>query len=204
MGEKFTLNEHNLNVRVTHNKTNGTYTAAWGSHTTQTAHSGAGALRMLADEWEILSLHGAANEQLENYRKTPDILCKYCHAPIFFAVLASSKYLAFDIEPVAGDQLTEEDRTATFPRTVVTSRGQKPLAVFHWGATARTPQYIPHPQTCGGTLPPPESPPLRERWEQNRAVQQEQSAAATRRAVAGLRNIRDEIAGGAFDANDGV
>lgn len=195
MGDKLTLNKHNLNIQVTHNKATGEWTASWGSYCTQVAFSAASALRLLAEEFESKSLHGSAEEALIQYRKKPDIFCKYCHAPIFFAVLNSGKYLAFDTEPVEGADLGDEDRGAVFPRTAQTLRGPKPLAVFRWGSVAHGPVFIPHPQTCGDNVIAPTTPCLLDRWTRNRTVSAEKRA----QVIAGLRNIKADIEQGALN-----
>ena len=185
---------HTFYIKVTHNKDTGEYTATWGTKTTQTAFSAATALRMLADEFDALDVLGSGEERLRQYSKTPDILCKYCKAPIFFAVLTSGKYLAFDTEPVEGGEMGILDRCATFPKSGQTRRGPKPLASFNTGPR-KGPVFVPHPNTCGGTVMPPTCAPLLERWTQNRTVTQ----AHVDRAIAGLRHIRQEIAEGALD-----
>lgn len=192
MGET-TITQRNINIKVVHNS-DGTYTASWGSSTGQTAFSAATALRMLADEFDALGTHGSNEEHLRHYRVMPDTRCKYCKAPIFFAVVPSGKWLAFDPDPVEG-KLESTERVASFPRHIQTSRGLAPSVKWHFGNSAKIPTFVPHPQTCGDNVTAPASEPLRVRWEKNRTVTQ----ARVDRAIAGLRSIRAEIGQGVLD-----
>ena len=186
MGEKLTLNEKNYNVKLTRSP-KGEWTASWGSRLYGTGLSGPTALRRLADALEEDIRFGAADELLSQYKMDPDVLCKYCHAPIFFAVLSSGKFLAFDIEPINGEDAAGE-RVATFPRKAHTTRGPKLQArfQFEWsGETLKGPVYVPHPVTCGDTVAEPACEVLKARWVANRTVSEERRMSV----IEGLRRI---------------
>lgn len=199
MGEKLKLNERNYNIRLSHDQDKGEWTASWGQRWSASGGSGPTALRRLADLLESDRRFGAADELLQQYLMKPDVLCKYCHAPIFFAVLTSGKYLAFDVEPLDGSTYLDAegasmDRCAHFPRTVYTNRGKKPEAAFCFDPR-KGPVYVPHPVTCGDSVTEPGHQALKARWVANRIVSDEHR----RRVIAGLRQFKADIEHGELD-----
>lgn len=194
MGEEITLNEKNYRITLSHNKDSGAWKARWGTLIEVSAFSGPTALRLLADRLETERQFGAAAEQLQQYLKQADVLCKYCHAPIFFAVVNSGRFLAFDTEPIDGVDAAEGERVATFPRMTFSQRGPKPQTQWHFGGR-QGPVYVPHPATCGDSVTEPQSQVLKARWKQNRTV----SAERRDHVIEGLRRIKADIQQGALD-----
>lgn len=169
----------------------GTYIARWGKKRHYEARSMATALRILADDFERTGEHGSTAEKFDAYRRDTDVFCKYCNAPIFFAVLPSMKYLAFDVEPLQAKDVRGE-RCATFPTNILIGRREKPMVT--WSPRAHGPVFVPHPQVCGTLKDAPLNEHLEKRWEENRSISLERRS----KIVTRLQAIKSDIEQGAL------
>lgn len=175
-----------FNVRVVFDPNTETYTASWGTSADLKceAPSMPTALRLLANRMDGLHLHGASRDVLEALRIDPDILCKYCNSPIFFARLPSGKFLPFEPNPIDASDV-KGLRVATFSNMVDTRN--RPVVL--WPSRPEGPVWIPHPEVCGSKSTPPENEALRARWEVRRV-----GALREREIIiAGLQEIRRDL-----------
>jgi hypothetical protein len=154
-------------------------------------------LRELANRLEESGKFGSDEELVTDpkaFQKDTD--CKYCSAPIMFAVIPpNSKWLAFDVKAVQAEKC-RGTRLARFGATMmVTKNGRyNQTKRATWiSPTTTGPAWVPHPETCGVKTEPPISPGVKELWQEHRA-QFQIAPEETNDVIAGLKAIAMDAA----------